>query len=103
MTTAPHNQPQHADAGTVVPIHRGGYSIAEVAATLAVPPATVCAWARAGLIPARKVGRRWVIPRRRFDTWVDELPEATNADIDRERRRHRNRAARRRLAPGPPR
>lgn len=100
--TTPGNQ-EGDDAGTVVPIHRGGYSVAEVAASLAVPPATVCAWARAGLIPARKAGRRWVIPRRQFDTWADELPEATDADLDRERRRHRNRAARRRLAPGPPR
>jgi excisionase family DNA binding protein len=74
-------------AGTVVPIHRGGYRVAEVAQLLAVPPATVYRWARANLIPARKVGRRWVIPRARFDAWVDDLPAATDADFHRERRR----------------
>jgi excisionase family DNA binding protein len=84
------------DWNTIVPIQRGGYSVAEVAEILAVPSTTVCAWARADLIPVRRIGRRWVIPRARFDAWLDDLLKATDADFARERRRLDRAANRRR-------
>jgi excisionase family DNA binding protein len=84
------------DRNNVIPIHRGGYSITDVAEILAVPSATVCAWARADLIPARKLGRRWVISRAQFDAWLDDLPAAADADFARERQRLDHAANRRR-------
>ena len=29
---------------------------------------------RAGMIPALKLGGRWVVPKDRFHTWLDNLP-----------------------------
>jgi excisionase family DNA binding protein len=29
---------------------------------------------RTGAIPATRVGRRWLIPRRRFHAWLDGTP-----------------------------
>jgi excisionase family DNA binding protein len=90
------NGAAHSGQTNVVPIQRGGYSVAEVAEILAVPSTTVCAWARADLIPVRRIGRRWVIPRARFDAWLDDLLKATDADFARERRRLDRAANRRR-------
>jgi excisionase family DNA binding protein len=42
---------------------------------------------RTGDIPAKKMGGRWVIPKRRFHAWLDDLPEATTEDLERDMRR----------------
>jgi hypothetical protein len=42
------------------------------------------AMVRSGEIPARRFGTRWVIPRKAFHAWIDNLPEASTEDLDRE-------------------
>ena len=66
----------------VVPLHpgratalRGGvqatYTVPEAARLLGTGTAVVYRMLRAGEIPARRVGDRWIISRRRFDAWLD--------------------------------
>jgi excisionase family DNA binding protein len=54
---------------------RGGcrvtYTAPEVAEMLGISRATVYVLLRSGEIPARRVGSRWIIARRRFDSWLD--------------------------------
>jgi excisionase family DNA binding protein len=69
----------------VVPITRAaGYSAAEVAGMLSISLATTYRLMRSGDIPANKTRGRWTVPKRRFHTWLDNLPEASVEDIDRE-------------------
>jgi excisionase family DNA binding protein len=68
---------------TVTPLHRGRasgealrparavYTVPEVAALLDVAVSTAYAMVRAGEIPAKRMGTRWVIPMRRFHDWLD--------------------------------
>lgn len=60
------------------------YTVAEAAELLSLALSTAYALVRSGEIPARKLGGRWVIPRRRFHDWIDNLPEATPEDVERE-------------------
>lgn len=39
-----------------------------------------------GIPPAKKLGNRWVVPKRAFHAWLDDLPEATDDDIHTDRR-----------------
>jgi excisionase family DNA binding protein len=57
----------------VVParLPRATYTVVEVADLLGVCRATAYELLRRGEIPARRVGSRWVIARRRFDLWLD--------------------------------
>lgn len=63
------------------------YTVAEVADLLSLALGTTYALIRTGQIPASKLGGRWIVPRHRFHTWLNELPDATPDDIDRELRR----------------
>jgi excisionase family DNA binding protein len=47
------------------------YSVDEVAAQLGVARSVAYEAVRSGLIPAIRVGRRWLVPRRRFHDWLD--------------------------------
>ena len=47
------------------------YSVDEVAALLGVARGVAYEGVRNGSIPATRVGRRWLIPRRRFHAWLD--------------------------------
>ena len=47
------------------------YSVDEVAALLGVARGVAYEGVRNGSIPATRVGRRWLIPRRRFHNWLD--------------------------------
>jgi excisionase family DNA binding protein len=57
------------DAGET---ERAVYSVREVAHLLSLSLGATYALVRAGEIPARRLGSRWVIPRVRFDQWLDE-------------------------------
>ena len=50
---------------------RAVYTVAEVAALLDLAVSTAYAMVRAGQIPAKRMGTRWVIPKRRFHDWLD--------------------------------
>jgi excisionase family DNA binding protein len=79
-------QPAHttAPAGQPTPISRAVYTVAEVAKLLSLSLGSTYALARTGDIPAKKMGGRWVVPKRRFHAWLDDLPEASAEDIERE-------------------
>ena len=55
-----------------VRLSRATYTVAEVADLLGVCRATVYELLRRGELPARRMGSRWVIARRRFDRWLDD-------------------------------
>lgn len=58
------------------------YSVDEVATLLGVARGVAYEGVRNGAIPATRVGRRWLIPRRRFHAWLDgaEPPDARDRD-----------------------
>jgi excisionase family DNA binding protein len=90
---APHTEP--TTPAPVVPITGSAvYTVAEVAHMLSLSRGSTYTLVRSGQIPALKLGGRWVIPKRRFHTWLDNLPEATTDDLDRELRRAERREAR---------
>lgn len=75
--------------GTVTPIDGVAvYTVAEVARMLSLSTGTTYRLIRKGDIPARKMGAQWVIPKRRFDYWLDHLPEASPEEVDREFAKH---------------
>jgi excisionase family DNA binding protein len=53
------------------------YSVEEVAALLGIARGVAYEGVRNGSIPATRVGRRWLIPRRRFHAWLDGAEQAT--------------------------
>jgi len=70
-----------ADARAVTPVRRATYTIAEVCALLGISRATAYAMLRAGAIPARRLGTRWIIPRHRLDTWLNSDPVEESATV----------------------
>jgi excisionase family DNA binding protein len=51
------------------------YTVAQAARMLSISVGTVYQLLREGAIPAKRLGRRWVIPRRRFHVWLDALDQ----------------------------
>ncbi len=51
------------------------YTVEEVAQLLNLSRGITYASLRDGTIPAERVGRRWVISRRRLHVWLDGLSE----------------------------
>ena len=47
------------------------YSVDEVAALLGIARGVAYESVRNGEIPATRVGRRWLVPRKRFHAWLD--------------------------------
>ena len=47
------------------------YSVDEVAALLGIARSVAYQAVRKGRIPATRVGRRWLVPRKRFHEWLD--------------------------------
>jgi len=47
------------------------YSVDEVAALLGVSRGMAYQLVRDGVIPAQRVGRRWLVPRKRLHAWLD--------------------------------
>ena len=59
------------------------YSVPEVAQLLSIGRGMAYAMVRSGEIPARRFRTRWVIPRKAFHEWIDNLPEASTEDLER--------------------
>jgi|GEM_PF-6371416 len=55
------------------------YTVAETAALLTLSLGSTYALVREGVIPAKKIGGRWVIPKERFHQWLNAL---TSDDAD---------------------
>jgi excisionase family DNA binding protein len=51
---------------------RAVYTVREVAHLLSLSLGATYALVRSGQIPAHRLGSRWVIPRGRFEQWLDE-------------------------------
>ncbi|GGL07822.1 excisionase family DNA binding protein [Curtobacterium luteum] len=58
-----HSPPQVADSLTV--------DAATVAKRLSLSPATINNWAKAGTMPAYRVGRSWIVFQAEFDAWLE--------------------------------
>ena len=59
-----------ADAATI-DTARLTYTVDEVARLLNLSRGITYQYIRAGLIPAERIGRRWLIPRKRLHDWLD--------------------------------
>ena len=47
------------------------YSVDEIAELLGIARGVAYECVRNGSIPATRVGRRWLVPRKRFHAWLD--------------------------------
>jgi excisionase family DNA binding protein len=47
------------------------YSVDEVAVLLGIARGVAYASVRDGSIPATRIGRRWLVPRKRFHDWLN--------------------------------
>lgn len=61
------------------PTDRAVYTVPEVADLLCLSRGSTYAMLRTGQIPALRLGSRWVIPKRRFHSWLDDQP--TGGDL----------------------
>ena len=52
------------------------YTVDEVAVLLGIARDVAYENVRSGLIPAVRVGRRWLVPRSRFHAWLDATSSA---------------------------
>jgi excisionase family DNA binding protein len=50
------------------------YTVGQVAYLLNLSRGLTYQCVREGVIPAERLGRRWLVPRRRFHAWLDGLP-----------------------------
>jgi excisionase family DNA binding protein len=53
---------------------RAVYNVREVSQMLSISLGGTYQLCRDGMIPALKLGGRWVVPKARFHTWLDNLP-----------------------------
>jgi excisionase family DNA binding protein len=51
------------------------YTVRQAAARLGISPGLAYELVRAGQIPAKRLGRRWVVPRELFRTWLNDIPK----------------------------
>jgi excisionase family DNA binding protein len=51
------------------------YTVPEVAALLGIGRCMAYDLVRQGVIPAKRLGRRWIVPRARFNAWLNEQPQ----------------------------
>src|SRR5262249_11424117 len=77
------NTNQTADTAPA-PLGRVVYTVKETAYVLSLSLSTTYQLIRSGQIPAMKLGGRWVVPKRRLHEWVNNLPEASTEDLDRD-------------------
>lgn len=61
--------------GSVIDTRAMTYTVDEVAEWLGLSRGVTYAHVRSGAIPAIRLGRRWLVPRERFHTWLDGLLE----------------------------
>lgn len=51
------------------------YTVNQVAVRLGISVGLTYELVKEGEIPAKRLGRRWIIPRARFHAWLNDLPE----------------------------
>jgi excisionase family DNA binding protein len=72
MTVIPlHPGPEKAARSAHARVAPATYTVPEVAELLGVGTSTIYQMLRAGDIPARRAGDRWIISRRRIHAWLD--------------------------------
>ncbi|MET7749330.1 helix-turn-helix domain-containing protein [Micromonospora sp. NPDC005367] len=77
IATRPTITPDLSGRTTRTSDSRAVYSVREVARLLSLSLGSTYALVREGEIPARKLGGRWVIPKKRFHEWLNEATELT--------------------------
>ncbi|MEV4167501.1 helix-turn-helix domain-containing protein [Nonomuraea dietziae] len=70
------NIPRQTPADCLSDEHRAVYTVIEAAQLLSLSRGSAYALVRNGTIPAIRMGNRWVIPKRRFHSWLDGTPES---------------------------
>ena len=51
------------------------YTVRQAAARLGISSGLAYELVRTGQIPAKRLGRRWVVPRELFHAWLNEMPK----------------------------
>ena len=74
------------DRGRSAPVGSLTYTVAEVAEMLSLNLGGTYRMIRSGDIPARKLGGRWVVPRRAFHEWLESCVEVTPEEAEVNRR-----------------
>jgi excisionase family DNA binding protein len=64
----------HTEAATI-DTTRLTYTVDEVAVLLGIARCVAYQYVRTGVIPAERIGRRWLVPRKRLHAWLDGRPE----------------------------
>ena len=62
-------KPMKARAGMIA--GRATYTVDEVAVLLDLSRGNAYRYVREGVIPAKRVGRRWMVPRKTFHAWLE--------------------------------
>lgn len=57
------------------------YTVDQAAALLGIARGVAYEAVRTGEIPATRVGRRWLVPRRRFHAWLDGSGVANRQEV----------------------
>lgn len=58
-------------AGAAIDTARLTYTVDEVAYLLNLSRGIAYQYVRDGVIPAERIGRRWLVPRKRLHDWLD--------------------------------
>ncbi|WP_063763791.1 helix-turn-helix domain-containing protein [Actinoplanes subtropicus] len=74
------------DRDRAAPLGSLTYTVAEVAQMLSLNLGGTYRMVRSGDIPSRKLGGRWVIPRRAFHDWLNSCTEVTPEEAAANRR-----------------
>ena len=74
------------DRGRSAPVGSLTYTVAQVAEMLSLNLGGTYRMIRSGDIPARKLGGRWVVPRRAFHDWLESCVEVTAEEAETNRR-----------------
>jgi excisionase family DNA binding protein len=51
------------------------YTVPQAATLLGISAGLAYELVRTGEIPAKRLGRRWIVPRARFHAWLNDLPK----------------------------
>ncbi|WIY04428.1 helix-turn-helix domain-containing protein [Amycolatopsis mongoliensis] len=75
LHTERHGDAPYTGDAPVIDPHKATYTVLEVAYLLNLSRGVTYQYVKDGTIPAFRVGRRWVISRKRFAAWLDEMVE----------------------------
>lgn len=56
-------------------LNRKVYTVVEVAEMLGISRSYAYELIRQGIIPSLQLGRRWVVPKQKFDIWLERSTE----------------------------